>query len=69
MDAAPLESYRIIHDKDGIIIDFLMVIYGLIREGADLRSYLQKLWAEVAYDGLNGVVAATITNIAVAMIK
>jgi hypothetical protein len=69
LDAIPLESYRIIHDEDGIVTDFLMAIYGLIREWGDLRSHLQKLWAEVAYDGLNGVVAATISNIAIAMIK
>lgn len=69
LDAVPLESYRIIHDEDGIITDFLMAIYGLIQEWGDLRSHLQKLWAEVAYDGLNGAVAAAISNVAITMVK
>lgn len=64
-----LESCRIIQDEDGIMTDFLMAVYGLILEWADLRSYLQKLWAEVAYDGLNGAVAATVSNVAITMVK
>ena len=69
LDDVPLESYGIIQDKDGKHTEFPMAIHGLIRELCDLRIYLQELWTEVVYDGLNGVVAAIISNLAIPMIK
>ncbi|KAK4238128.1 hypothetical protein C8A03DRAFT_15370 [Achaetomium macrosporum] len=69
LDDVPLESYRIIQDTDGIITDYLMAVYGIIREWLDLRAYLQGIWHECAYDGLNSAVCGTLSNLAVAMIQ
>lgn len=69
LDDVPLESYRIIQDKGGIVTDYLMAVYALIQEWADLRAYLQGLWREVAYDGLNGAVAGAVSKLAIGMIQ
>lgn len=65
----PVESYRIIEDKDGLVSEYLLAVYAITLEWSKLRSFVQDLWREVAYDGLNGAVAASLTNIAVAMVK
>ncbi|GAB1741341.1 hypothetical protein NU219Hw_g6578t1 [Hortaea werneckii] len=65
----PIESYRIIEDQDGLVSDYLMAVYAVVQEWMELRSYTQDLWHEVAYEGLNGAVAASLTNTAVAMVK
>ncbi|PVI05746.1 hypothetical protein DM02DRAFT_684084 [Periconia macrospinosa] len=65
----PIESYRIIEDSDGLVSEYLLAVYAVAREWSQLRSYTQNLWREVAYDGLNGAVAASLTNIAVGMVK
>jgi hypothetical protein len=39
------------------------------REWMDLRGYLQGIWHEVAYDGLNSAVCGTLSNMAIAMIQ
>ncbi|KAI7245624.1 hypothetical protein KC319_g3163 [Hortaea werneckii] len=65
----PIESYRIIEDQDGLISDYLMAVYAVVQEWMELRSYTQDLWHEVTYEGLNGAVAASLTNTAVAMVK
>ncbi|KAI7335406.1 hypothetical protein KC315_g3274 [Hortaea werneckii] len=65
----PIESYRIIEDQDGLVSDYLMAVYAVVQEWMELRSYTQDLWHEVAYEGLNSAVAATLTNNAVAMVK
>ncbi|KAI7278710.1 hypothetical protein KC345_g5818 [Hortaea werneckii] len=65
----PIESYRIIENQDGLISDYLMAVYAIVQEWMALRSYTQDLWHEVVYEGLNGAVAASLTNSAVAMVK
>lgn len=65
----PIESYRIIEDSDGLVSEYLLAVYAVTREWSELRSYIQNLWREVAYDGLNGAVAASLTKIAVGMVK
>ncbi|KAI0396786.1 hypothetical protein F5Y17DRAFT_59142 [Xylariaceae sp. FL0594] len=65
----PVESYRIIQDTDGITTDYLMAVYALAREWVDLRAYLQGMWRDVAYSGLNSAVAGAVSNIAVKMIE
>lgn len=65
----PLESYRIIQDEEGIITDYLMAVYSVFRRWGELRSFVQDLWTEVAYDGLNLATAGTLSVMAVAMIK
>jgi hypothetical protein len=65
----PIESYRIIEDKDGLVSEYLLAVYAVTQEWSALRSNVQDLWREVAYDGLNSAVAATLSNIAVAMVK
>ncbi|KAF1362383.1 hypothetical protein EJ07DRAFT_174786 [Lizonia empirigonia] len=65
----PVESYRIIEDKDGLVSEYLLAVYAVVREWVELRSFTQDLWREVAYDGLNGAVAASLTSTAVSMVK
>lgn len=69
LDQVPLESYRIIEDADGIITDYLLAVYALFEESIDLRLYMSGVWHDVAYKGLNGAVAATLADLATAMVK
>ncbi|KAL6886865.1 hypothetical protein GGI43DRAFT_388484 [Trichoderma evansii] len=69
LDQVPLESYRIIEDADGITTDYLLAVYALFEESCDLRLYMSGVWHEVAYEGLNSAVAATLANIATATVK
>lgn len=69
LEGVPLKSYRIIQDQDGIITDYLMAVYDLIKECMTLRNYLQGIWREVAYDGLNSAVAGALSNMAIAMVQ
>lgn len=64
-----MESYRIIQDTEGIITDYLMAIYAFMREWMDLRGFIQELWHDVAYDGLNGAAVGTVSNATLAIIK
>ena len=65
----PVESYRIIEDKDGLVSEYLLAVYAVVQEWIELRSFTQDLWREVAYDGLNGAIAASLTSTAVAMVR
>jgi hypothetical protein len=65
----PVESYRIIEDKDGLVTEYLIAVYAVVREWMDLRVLTQDLWREVAYEGLNSAIAASLTSTAVAMVK
>lgn len=69
LDQVPLESYRIIEDADGIVTDYLLAVYALFQESIDLRQYMSGVWHDVAYKGLNGAVAATLADLATAMVK
>lgn len=69
LEGVPLESYRIIQDEDGIVTDYLMAVYDLLKQCMTLRSYLQGIWREVAYEGLNSALAGALSNIAIAMIQ
>jgi hypothetical protein len=69
MAGIPVESYRIIEDKDGLVSEYLLAVYAVVREWMELRSFTQDLWRELAYDGLNGAPAASLTSTAVAMVK
>ncbi|KAI2638278.1 hypothetical protein GGS21DRAFT_510517 [Xylaria nigripes] len=69
LDDIPVERYRIIQDGEGFITDYLMAVYALIQELAGLRAYLQGVWQDVAYKGLNSAVAGAASNIAVNMIE
>ncbi|OBT60983.1 hypothetical protein VE03_09640 [Pseudogymnoascus sp. 23342-1-I1] len=69
LDEVPLESYRIIEDEDGLVTDYLIAVYSLAQQWTSLRRYLQGVWHEVSYDGLNSAVAGTLCNAATAMVK
>ncbi|KAK2867893.1 hypothetical protein FQN49_003366 [Arthroderma sp. PD_2] len=69
LDELPLESYRIIEDEDGIITDYLMAVYSIVVEWVELRQYLQGIWREAAYDGLNTAIAGAVSNIAIGMVS
>lgn len=64
----PVESYRITNDKDGIISEYLIAVNAVVREWVELRSHIQDIWREVAYEGLNAAIAASVTSLAVAMV-
>ncbi|KAK0657747.1 hypothetical protein B0T16DRAFT_317985 [Cercophora newfieldiana] len=69
LEDVPLESYRIIQDTDGIMTDYLMAVYDLLRQMAELRGTLQTVWREVAYDGLNSAVAGAVCHVAHGIIQ
>ncbi|KAF9877452.1 hypothetical protein CkaCkLH20_05152 [Colletotrichum karsti] len=69
LDAVPLESYRIIEAEHGIMTDYLMAVCSIAHDWADLRNYLQSIWKDVAYQGLNSAVAGTLSNLAIEMVK
>lgn len=69
LQEVPFESYRIIEDESGMVTDYLMAVYSLTRQLIELRHYLQGIWHQVAYQGLNSVVAANLSHVAIAMIK
>ncbi|KAL2755433.1 hypothetical protein ACRALDRAFT_1082332 [Sodiomyces alcalophilus JCM 7366] len=69
LEDVPLESYRIIEDEEGIMTDYLLAVYSIMKEWSSLRSYLLGIWREVAYEGLNSAVAGVLSNIAVAMVR
>ncbi|KAI0436552.1 hypothetical protein F4803DRAFT_541846 [Xylaria telfairii] len=65
----PVESYRIIQDEDGAVTDYLIAVYVLVKEWAELRANLQRLWRDVAYNGLNSAVAGALSNVAINMVE
>ncbi|KAK5633104.1 hypothetical protein RRF57_008818 [Xylaria bambusicola] len=69
LNDVPIESYRIIQDEEGIMTDYLMAVYALVKDWASLRAYLQGLWHDVAYNGLNSAVAGALSNMAINMIE
>ncbi|KAE9368958.1 hypothetical protein N431DRAFT_382769 [Stipitochalara longipes BDJ] len=69
IDNISLESFRIIEDENGERTEYLMAVYSLVQQWVELRQYIQKLWHEVSYGGLNSAAAATVSNIAIGMIK
>jgi len=60
-----VENYRIKDDD----FDYYLVVSKVWNECVELRSYTQSLWKQVIYEGVNGAVAASLTNLAVAMTK
>lgn len=65
----PLESYCFIKDEIESFAGYLVAVYSLVQEWSELRSYIEGLWHQVSYGGLNSAVAATMSNIAIAMLK
>lgn len=49
LDEVPLESYRIIEDESGLITEYLMAVYSVMKQWVQLRHYIQGLWREVSY--------------------
>ncbi|KAM7212492.1 hypothetical protein V8F06_012114 [Rhypophila decipiens] len=69
VEPLPLESYRIIQDPEGDMTDYLMAVYEMMQQIATLRSKMQEIWREVAYEGLNTAVAGAVSHIAVGMVQ
>ncbi|KAL6902502.1 hypothetical protein GGI43DRAFT_422180 [Trichoderma evansii] len=67
LDDTPLKRYRIVEDNNMTM--YAMAVFALTRDMIQLRSFLQDIWRKVAYKNLNSAVAATVSNIAVAMIR
>lgn len=49
--------------------EYLMAVYALVQEWADLRNYLQDVWMDVAFNNLNSAFAGTLSNTAIAMLR
>lgn len=67
LDDIKLERYRIIDDD--CTTEYAMAVFALTRDMVQLRLFIQNVWSTVAYMNLNSAVAATLSHIAVAMIK
>jgi len=46
LDEIPLESYRIIEDESGLVINYLMAKHSLIKQWIELRHYVQGFGAK-----------------------
>lgn len=68
LNEIPLEHYRIIEDE-AWVVEYLMAASSLASQWVRLRHYLQGIWYQVAYDGLNSVAAGAVCNMAVGMIS
>jgi hypothetical protein len=68
-ESIAIESYGIIQDKQSIKTEYFMAVHSLAAEWADLREYIQGVWRDVAYDGLNSAVAGALSKMAVNMIE
>ncbi|KAK3689337.1 hypothetical protein B0T22DRAFT_490806 [Podospora appendiculata] len=69
VEDVPLENYRIIQDKDGIVTDYLIAVYDRVLNMVKLRCKMQEIWRQVAYDGLNTAVAGALSHVAVGMVQ
>ncbi|KAK7428225.1 hypothetical protein QQZ08_005291 [Neonectria magnoliae] len=69
LDDVPFESIKIIESHGGLVTDYLMAVYSAVKEWADLRLYIQGMWKDVAYEGLNSAVAGAVSNVAITMVK
>ncbi|KAH6667845.1 hypothetical protein B0J14DRAFT_704298 [Halenospora varia] len=52
-----------------MVTDYLIAVYSVVKQWSELREYVQELWGDVAYGGLNSAVAGTVSNLAIAMVK
>ncbi|RYP79856.1 hypothetical protein DL769_002741 [Monosporascus sp. CRB-8-3] len=69
-DDIPLKSYRVIESGDeNIMTDYVMGAYALVKELADLRSYIREQWREVAYNKSNSATASALSRMTVAMVR
>ncbi|KAK7417729.1 hypothetical protein QQX98_004385 [Neonectria punicea] len=69
LDDVPFESIKIIESQGGLITNYLIAVYSAVKEWADLRLYIQGMWKDVAYDGLNSAMAGAVSNVAITMVK
>ncbi|KAK1597976.1 LOW QUALITY PROTEIN: uncharacterized protein LY79DRAFT_587118 [Colletotrichum navitas] len=65
----PLNDYHFVRTDDEQMTEYAMAVCSYFRECYSLRAYLQGIWREVAYDGLNIVVAGTLVQLAIGMVK
>lgn len=65
----PVEAYRVIHEGSGFDSDYLVAVYDLMQEAANLRLYLQEEWWRVAYDKANSAVVGAVSEMAVRMVQ
>ncbi|KAK3312262.1 hypothetical protein B0H66DRAFT_632881 [Apodospora peruviana] len=69
LEDIPLENYHIIQDEEGFMTDYLLAVCELVQQMGRLRSTLQNISYEVAYDRLNSAVAGAVSNVANAMAR
>ncbi|KAK2038951.1 hypothetical protein LZ31DRAFT_569729 [Colletotrichum somersetense] len=65
----PLNDYCFLRTDDEQMTEYAMAVCSYFRECYNLRAYLQGIWREVAYDGLNIVVAGALVQLAIGMVK
>ncbi|GKT89786.1 hypothetical protein CT0861_03589 [Colletotrichum tofieldiae] len=69
LEKVPLQDYRFLRTDDELETEYAMAVCSYFGECASLRAYLQGIWREVAYDGLNIVVAGAMVQLAIGMVK
>ncbi|KZL75079.1 uncharacterized conserved protein ucp028035 protein [Colletotrichum incanum] len=69
LEKVPLDDYHFLRTDDELATEYAMAVCSYFRECASLRAYLQGIWHEVAYDGLNSVVAGALVQWAIGMVK
>ncbi|OBW64166.1 MAG: hypothetical protein AUREO_057680 [Aureobasidium pullulans] len=67
--ALSLGDCRIVEDDNELELDYSMAADSMFEEWKCLRAYVQDLWHQVAYRNLNSAIAATMSEIAIKMVK
>ncbi|GJC99709.1 hypothetical protein ColKHC_08535 [Colletotrichum higginsianum] len=65
----PLKEYRFLRTDEELTTEYTMAVRSYFLDCASLRDYLQGIWHEVAYDGLNSVVAGALVQLAFGVVK
>lgn len=64
-----LDSCCIVDDEGNTSYDYLMAAYSLLFQMEEYRHYVQGRWREVAYGGYNSAIAATVSKMAISLVK
>ena len=67
--ALSLGDFRIVEDDNELELDYSMAADSMFEEWKCLRAYVQDLWHQVAYQNLNSAIAATMSEIAIKMVR
>jgi hypothetical protein len=66
--AFSMEDLRNIDGQDKLASDYLLAVYSAAQQWIELRSFIQHIWHEVAYEKHNTAVAAATSKVAISMV-